>query len=547
VFERPSIRDILEVVIPQRIPKPIPDPDPGPLKQLSPASLGPVFDRNRLIRHVEDQFGRQAARALDRLDTATFGHNAADLSSSLDAAAFDQELPPPLPKEFLTLGESAKPAKDAKSGHPISNVANTLGRLVKLNPEVLAGLNLQKYIGPFKRCFDILIPQWVPIFDVPDITFRVTQDTDGNGTEEEIYSEGYFQVRWNAGTIGPVTIAAKPNARAGLECGAPPVPCGNVPAIVLAGRMPVANEPTIYDPVAGYAVRPNRPHPGGLFIEPLPRPDGQAPFMGAVSLLGCNKTDAKATHYRVLFKYSSNNGATFTSYTPFVGLTWPLFRLNGGLPNWHYPASDAAGWYPIALPPGPPFLPQDILLDWPTYAYANGRYVLKLEVGTGGVATSSSAEVAFNIDNAYPTGPLSVEWRIGGGPFQQLQAPCALVRRGTTPAEVEFRVTLAAAASHLRAAYLSANGCGSGVFHFISGTTEHWHTAPNDNSETLQAIYRLPASAAQGTYSFSAHVGSRAFNPNGGDGGHLLMPPWEYDPEARYIDPNIAFSVINSN
>jgi hypothetical protein len=42
IFERPSIRDILEKVIPQRIPIPIPDPDPGPLKQ-----LGPIFDRSR--------------------------------------------------------------------------------------------------------------------------------------------------------------------------------------------------------------------------------------------------------------------------------------------------------------------------------------------------------------------------------------------------------------------------------------------------------------------------------------------------------------------
>ena len=544
IFERPSIRDILEKVIPQRIPIPIPDPDPGPLKQ-----LGPIFDRSRLIRHVEDQFGRQTARALDRLDSGSFGGNAVELSSTLEAAAFDQELPPPLPKEFLTLGESSKSSKDAKSGSAHSNVATTLARLVKLNPEALSGIHLGNYIGPFKRCIDIFVPQWVPIFDVPDITFRVTQDTDGDGVEETIYSEGYFQVRWNAGPLGPITIVAKPNARAGLECGGGSVPCGNVPAIVLAGRMPVVNEPTIYDPVVGYALRPNRPHPSGLINDPLPNPDGQAPFMGAVSLLGCNKTDPKATHYRVLFKYSSNNGVTFTSYTPFVGLTWPLFRLNAvGNSEWHFPAADSAGWYPIALPPGPnPFMPQDLLLDWPTYAFANGRYVLKLELGTGGVASSSSAEVAFNIDNAYPTGPLSVEWRIGGGAFQPLLPPCAVVRRGTTPADVEFRVTLVAAASHLRAAQLFANDCGYGHFVHVSGATEHWHTAPNDNSETLQVIYRLPGSAAQGTYSFSAHVGSRAFNPNGGDGGHLRIPPWEYDPEDRYIDPNVAFSVIDAN
>jgi hypothetical protein len=64
----------------------------------------------------------------------------------------------------------------------------------------------------------------------------------------------------------------------------------------------------------------------------------------------------------------------------------------------------------------------------------------------------------------------------------------------------------------------------------------------------LQAIFRLPSTALEGTYSFSARVSSRAFNPNGGDGGHLILPdPWEYDPEPVHIDPSFAFSVINAN
>lgn len=433
----------------------------------------------------------------------------------------------------------------------MDTVRSSLAARVKLDAAALKGLDLRTFIGPFKRCYDVFIPEWVPIIDVPDITFRVTQDTDGDGVEETIYSEGYFQVRWNTGPIGNITINAKPNARAGLECGGDRVPCADVPAIVLAGRMPVVNVPTIYDSVNGYALRPNRPHPSGLFADALPNPEAASPFLGAVSLLGCKETDPAATHYRIVFKYSADGGATFTSYAPFVGLTWPLFRLDGaGNPEFHYPMSDAQGWYPIPLPAGPnPFLPQDLLLDWPTYAFANGRYVLKLEVGTGGAATSSSDEVAFNVDNAAPKGPLTIEWRkLGGGAFQLLVPPCPLIRRGTTPDDLEFRVTLDASATHLRSALIAAGGCGGGNFALVSGTTEHWHTSTADNAEVLQAIFTLPKTTLEGTYSFSARVSSRAFNPNGGDGGHLILPdPWEYDPEPSHIDPHFAFSVINAN
>jgi hypothetical protein len=556
VFDRPSVRDLLDDLIPQRIPRPIPEPDPPPFGPRPGPGPDPApllrFDRARLVRHIEDQIGRDVAKNLDLLETqATFGASTVELSTLLESAAFEQEVPPPLPMEFRVGPDRGGQVK-AESRAGMETVRSSLATRLRLDAATLKGVDLRKYIGPFRRCFDVFIPEWSPILDVPDITFRVTQDTDGDGTEETIYGEGYFQVRWNAsGPIGPIKITAQPNAREGLECDGNPVPCADVPAIVLAGRMPVVNVPAIYDPINGYALRPNRPHPSGLFADPLPNPDAASPFMGAVSLLGCNRTDPAATHYRIVYRYSADGGVTFTSPAPFVGLTWPLFRLDGsGNPEFHYPTSDANGWYPIALPPGPnPFLPQDLLLDWPTYAFANGRYVLQLELGTGGAASSSSAEVAFNIDNAAPLGPLTVEWRkVGSGAFQPLVAPCPLVRRGVTPADLEFRVTVSAAATHLRSALLAAGGCGGGEFEFVSGTTEHWHTSPSDNAEVLQAIFRLPSTTLEGTYGFSARVSSRAFNPNGGDGGHLILPdPWEYDPEPVHIDPSFAFSVINAN
>lgn len=545
IFDRPSLRDLLDEPIPHEIPRPFPEPDPAPFGR---------FDRPDLIRKIEAQVGRGVAMHLDQLDAQTaFGRSNVDLGFALNAPAFSQETAPPLPLEWRgNRGrESEQRAKGTAAGTSMESIRSTLATRLKLDIDDLRAFDLRTFIGPFKRCYDVFVPEWVPLIDVPDITFRVTQDTDGDGVEETIYSEGYFQVRWNDHTPGPVKISAGPNARAGLNCDGPRVPCGNVPAIVLAGRMPVVNVPTIYDPVNGYALRPNRPHPSGLFADAPPNPDAASPFLGAVSLLGCNRTDSAATHYRILFRYSANGGASFTSHAPFLNLTWPLFRLDGsGNPEWHYPTPDAQGWYPITLPVGPnPFLPQDLLLDWPTYAFANGRYVLKLELGSGGTATSSSDEVAFNIDNSAPLGPLSIEWRrIGDAAFQLLAAPCPLVKRGSPPVELEFRVTLDASAAHLRSARLSAGGCGGGNFVFVSGTPEHWHTSTADNAEMLQAIFRLPATALEGTYSFSARVSGRAFNPNGGDGGHLLLPePWEYDPEPSHIDPHFAFSVINAN
>lgn len=539
IFERPSLRDLLDDLIPPRIPFPFPGPDPGPLDG---------FDRGRLIRLIEDRAGKSAAARIDRVQSqAVFGARAVALDEALDAVAFEQTIPPPLPKELQSCLTTS--GRGADSGMVTARAS--LATRLRIDVKDFKELDLRAFIGPFKRCFDILIPEWTPLIDVPDITFRVTQDTNGDGVAENIYSEGYFQVRWNAGVIGPITLKAKPNARAGVSCDGDPIPCGNVPAIVMAGRMPVVAVPTLYDPANGYALRPNRPHPSGLFADPLPNPDAASPFRGAVALFGCNRTDRKATHYRITHQYSNDGGVTFTAPTPFVGLTWPLFRLDaGGNAEWHYPTADANGWYPIALPPGPnPFLPQDLLLDWPTYAMANGRYRLKLELRAAGPVTSSSAEVAFNVDNTYPKGPITVEWRKAGiGAFQQLLPPCPLVKRGLAPVDLEFRVTLSASATHLRSAQITADDCGGGAFTLLSGVTQHWHTAANDNSETLQAIFQLPSTALEGTYSFNAHVASRAFNPNGGDGGHLVLPnAWEYDPDDLHIHPHFAFSVINAN
>lgn len=553
IFERPSIRDLIDEIIPReyRIPFPPPGPDPDPLPYSG-------LSRSNQIDVIESHLGRDVVRKLNQLtQPIAFGANNTALSAALDAPAFRRQLQPPLPKHL----QVQDAALDAPGKLSMKTARSTLATQLKVDASEFKALDLHSYIGPFKRCFDWIVPEWTMIFDVPDITFRVTQDTNGDGNEEIIYSEGYFDVRWGADPIDDITIHAQPNALAGLECFDDAVPCGNVPAILMAGRMPVVDVPTVYDPIKGYALRPNRPHPDGTFAEQDNKPDAATPFYGTVSLLGCLKPAPKtnATHYRIMYQYSKNGGQTYTSPTPFVGQTWPLFRLDaGGHAEWYYPTPDSNGWYPIDPPPPhdvqglTPFMPQNLVFDWHTNAFANGRYRLTLEMGTGGVMTSHSAEVTFNVDNSYPLGPMTVEWRKAGSgdPFQPLTYPCPLVKRGVAPVDLEFHVTMEASAMHLRSAKLEAWGCGGGTFTPKSGTTEYWHDSTDqaDNSHDLDAFYILPHSASQGTYSFGGRVSSRAMNPNGGDGGHLILPnPWEYDPDQIFITPSFSFSVINAD
>ncbi len=560
IFERPNLRDIIDHVIPREIPKfpipiPIPPrPGPGP----DPAPFAGI-DRSRFVTRIAASFGRDLGTRLARLSTpAGFGASTVETDAALDAPAILDHIRPPLSPELKAL-DAIKAATE-----PIGAVATTLGARLSIDPSELKAVDLRNHIGPFKRCFDVIFPEWTPIIDVPDITFRVLQDTNGDGIEEQIYGEGYFQVRWDAGNIGPLTLHAGPNAHATSLCGpTEKIPCGNVPAIVLAGRLPVTGDPLVYNSLTGYAVRTNRPHPSGTDPDPLPPPDARTPLTGLLSLYGCNRTDPAATHYRLTYRYSANEGMTFTASTPFVGLPLALYRIsNGGIGEYLTVTPDAQGWYPLNLPAGNnPWLPQSLLLDWPTANgnYPNGRYMVTLEVGTGGVATSSAAEVGFSIDNSAPTGVFTVEVSTTqAGGFVPIDGICPVVRRGVTPVDMFFRVTLDAAALHLRSLEMTASGCGGGNFVLLpatvsggvvapmgSNTIRHWHTATTDNDQVLQAIYRLPAGAAEGTYTVSGVVSGRAFNPF--DGGHSAPVSWQTDPDEVHIFPSLAFSVFNSN
>ena len=571
IFERPSIKDLLDHLRPPELlpwpPRPFPEPDPWPFR----------FRQGELLRQAREAFGQPVAQRLASLAAqSSIGASLTPSQATLAAVAPLAHLQPPLPAELKAirnLSAVSGSRGDAALREARSATVSLLARQVNLDPKALEGVDLRHWAGPFFRCQDVLVPTWVPLVDIPDISFKVLQDTDGDGVEEVIYGESFFDVRWNAGPVPDQLIHAWPNAKAGHPCGPTDIPCGDQPAIVMAGRLPLIGDPLVFDgvlnlplpdPGGGYGQRTNRPRAGGSFSGP-PITPGRAPLRQTLSLYGCIRTDPKASHYRLLYRYSANGGASFTAPTPFTGLTWPLYRLNGvGMGEWHYPAADAQGWYPINLPDGASaWLPQNLLLDWQTDGqggFADGLYALTLQLGSGGATRSESAEVPIVVDNSLPVAPFSVEvGKSAAGPFQPVGTVCPVVNRGAgaTTADLYFRVKLSAAARHLRSAELSAYGCGDGDFEFVSGsggehpagstTYRHWHQDPDDNDQLLEVIYRLPASAAQGTYWFAAYAVGRGFNPSGGDGGQLAIPTWAYDPAHAWINPSFAFSVFNAD
>lgn len=563
IFERPSLADIIEELLPREpvpIPRPGPDPDPGPLLR---------HDRGQLLAAVEQRLGRDSARRLGVvLSRLSFGASTVDALALLQDDAFEAPLAPPLPSEFRMVDHSIDTRKGASGATPwlsMAGVRASLGSRLKMDAEALRDFDLRQFIGPFRRCIDIHLPEWVPIIDIPDITFRVTQDVDGDGVEETIYSEGFFKVRWDAGNLPPVKLIASPIAISIPDCGEIiDIPCGNVPAIYRAGRMPVRGDATMYDPVAGYALRPNRPHPSGNPVDPLPNPDAQSPFYGVVPIYGCVDVGTKATQYRLL---DSFNGGPFL---PVLNHSWWVTRLDasGTLTQYYHVLPAANGWYDIAIPKGAnpnDWEPPKLVLDWNTWQAGNGKHVLRIELGSGGVPLApqpATDTVAFNVDNTYPTTTFQVEYRRNGaGPFLPLLFPCPVVNRGAVPQNLEFRVTFTASAKHLRDVSMGGGGCGGGEIAYVSGApagwfpapslnptgVAHWHETPGDNSVAVTAFFNLDAGALQGTYSFSAWAASRAFNPAGGDTGHLQTPMYEYDPSDIHVTPSFLFSVINAD
>jgi hypothetical protein len=540
IFNRPILKDLIP---PQLIPLPFPpQPDPGPLASLASLPPGTVEalagqSAGALARKVAQQ---QAARTLGAPSQAQ--------ADPLGRRAFDGNMPPPLPPEFhrALAGKGHVVASDGASG--VEGVRGALALKLGVDPasDALAGFNPGRYWGPFWRCVDIFVPEWQLIFEVPDITFEVTQDI--GGVQQVIYDDA-FGVNWNVSPTPDITLVASPIARETHVCGTPEVPCGDEPAILFAGLMPL--EAPYFDAVNGFALRPNRPaHPDGgspPAQTDLTRPPAATPFCETVQLYGCANVSVggvDAAYYRVL--QSVDGGAT---YTPITGLSWNIYTFPGGLPLAISP--DADGWYQVIADPQD-YHPERLLLDWPTPTL--GQFVLKLEVADGAKSSLGfSQPVAIQVDNTAPT-PIfqTLSWKFVGDPDSALTSllglPCPLIKRGATPRDIEVVFSVNVSANHLRNASIWVSGCGGGVFTPVpdpSAKTYHWHTTPGDNAVLLTSRYRLSATALDGCYGFSCEAVSRAMNPSGADGGNLLPTDWNEDAAYIWVEPSISVAVVS--
>lgn len=520
IFNRPSIKDLLFKIIHElppiiyKPPKPFPPwPDPPILMRY----------RDSIIRKANEFRLPEAGATLDSIvdKISTFGNKIEDLD--LDRPAFREEMPPPLSHNLLEKMMRHIEASEQLREH--ENIANP-------------HLDIERFIGPFLRCTGVLVPEIVTITDVPDITFRVTQDVDGDGTPETIYSEKFFQVRWDSLPSSGIKLYASEIALTGFDCDTPVIQSGD-PAILYAGLMPLFNpaipEDAYHDGSSGYARRPNRPRSGGLFSSSSSGL-AETPFMGTLQLYGRNQAP-NAKFYRVLYKV---NGS---SEVPFE-FTWPLYRNVGGVLQKKNVAPDNNGWYPI-IPLTENWHPPNLLMNWPTKTA--GLYELRLQLGDNSKTSKLLTNpINIRVDTTKPSGQFtSLKWRevTGSWPSDSLSLICPVIKRPAGK-DIEIKVAFTSSAKHLRSTRLTVSGCGAGSMTLTSpqDSAEHWHTTPTDNAFNNAATFLLSSTAPPGAYTFHLHVISRAFNPAGQDG---YTQDWNYDPVHIWRWYNLPISIVD--
>jgi hypothetical protein len=533
-FVKPSLADFLKEIGPGPFEQPPIKVDPNPP---DPAPF--VLPEREVLEQAGAILGRGSLERLAQFGQRRgFGEQTAELHALLDEPAFLEDFHPPLTDEALKRVEEIslpEPEHEQK------------GR--KAETFELAELSPAKAIGPFLRCRDVIVAEWEYIFDVPDITFRVTQDVDLDGDEETIYSEGFFDVRWNAGTIPPVTLKASPIARPSPFCDGPVIPCGNKPAIVTVGLMPLAT--SHHDNASGCATRVNRPKPAGLFSSP-PTPgagpeSAQSPYAGTLQLHGCHRIGG-AKYYRLLYKYEGG------PELPFLGLDFYPPRLTGP-PWWTHAVPDSQGWYEV-LDPESVYVFPHWLIDWRTWngSFPNGNYEIRLQLADASKTPLAppaefSDPVTIRIDNRSPSANFDqVRWRVTGGPWVETFTwpfACIVIHRPKNK-DIEIEVSWSAWAPQFRSASVGASGCGAGAPALASsiGTAEHWHQNIGDNFMSRSTLWSLPHTLPQGSYGFTIHSSSRAFNPAGDGGGPGTN--WKTDYDYLYVVPSIGVAVIDS-
>lgn len=482
LFTKPTLADILEHfrVTPELPPfrHPIPEPDPPPFVL---QNGGKAFER------VTQLVGAKSAQRLATAEQMLTAGNVRSLSTELlKQAAFDEPKAPPIPGEFTELFQRGGIEAVAKQ--------------YRLDVKQLQDLDLRRWVGPFLRweCHTVYFPEIHPILDVPDVTFEVTQDVNGDGVQETIYSEGFFDVRWNDTDIDDVVLHASAIAVTGLNCDSvPPLgPCGT-PEIQTVDILPI--DPTFINPATGYGIMPNRP---------IPDADATAPLAGTLRFFGCVEFEG-ARFYRIMYSY---NGAAPLPFTD-------KFYLWDEVAEVPVPVEFNDGWYPITYPflnPNISLLYRNLLLELPPAA--RGEYEITLELADAGknlIPAATAAPFKIYVDNTGPQGSFTkLEYSfspitLSSTGLTELSFDCPIIRR-PAGAMVYVRLTYEVSAFHLYTAGVSGAGCDNTPL-ALTGNTSFHYSNPFDNFATGKVISTIPAD--EGAYSFFLSANTRAFYP----------------------------------
>lgn len=531
ILRRPSVADLL---IPHLVPT---NHTPTPPNPPDPADLAALLDVREDLASV---IGARAVETIRRAArTRTIGSPRSALVDVLASRAFSRKVTAPVPAELRAL-------------HPAESTRVLASRLGMAVGE--ASLDLSASFGPFQRCIEAEVAVWLPFFEVPDISFEVTQDVDGDGTAEVIY-DGAFDGHWEVFPVAELELDVDQAAIASPfpGCAPTPVPCENEAAITEIGYLAV--DPAYLDPNSGFAVRMNKPNA-------TPNHPSSAPFGGYLPLFGCA---TGAQYYRVMASYASSDGLTtlnpdgslaavassaFGAALPVVAPAWQVSRLVGGLPELSPPIQpvDSDGWYSTQYLS---WEPQNLLVNW---APADGVYQLQVETGNGtpgsiAPAGASTPAIRMVVDTSRPlVSCLATNWRLLGGawiPITNVDG-CQIIHR--PGADIEVQITYTATASHLYSVSLQPDGCDLAGVTLTStdpASAGYTYDGPFDNHLDGVATYRISADAAPGCYSWTMTVYSRAFSPNdSGDLTDVAGFAWNTVDTPLYTQQTVTVAIV---
>lgn len=441
------------------------------------------------------------------------------------------ELPAPLPPTLARLrGDTA-------------GARAMLAEALDVSETRLDGFDLAKQAGPFERPASEQVPEWLLLTDVPDITFRVSEDG------ELRYGGATFDVQWNTWSLPDLTLVAthRPDDSELASTPAPQLPFVLQPRPRIVGLAPKVQQggttPPYIDIASGYNARPNPHHASPMDRGAAFDIDAAAPFAGTLQLYGDVRLPG-ASYYRVL--RSNTHGTTFD---PFLGLSWPVYRSVAGELQVQWTASDADGWYPIPSA-ADHWFPGTLLLEWPQAGL--GRHLVRLECADADKRLLGQSSRVVEFDDAEPQVLYhQLAWKFVSesddmfdAPSRDLLVPCPAIRRNgaTEPIQILFRV--GASPAHFRYASLGASGCGECDFVLAADEenhTSHWYMTATDPAATLRGRFQLDGGSAEGAYSFNVYASSRWSDGGDGDDAAGTQPASSASP--IYVSPTIPVAI----